>query len=90
MISVLFILNRFTWGLNLHNLMNISNPLTFRIKTFLPVCFFFYQLGLCSVSYTADEHSIYHFLSLFYIKDFSFLFIFHFHFFFKSDNCPRL
>ena len=28
MISVLFILNRFTWGLNY---MNISNPLTFRI-----------------------------------------------------------
>ena len=34
MISKLFILNRFTWGLNLHDLMNISNPLTFRVKTF--------------------------------------------------------
>ena len=27
----------------------------------LPVCFCFYQLGLCSVSYTANEYSIYHF-----------------------------
>ena len=25
----------------------------------LPVCFCFYQLGLCSVSYTANEYSIY-------------------------------
>ena len=34
----------------------------------LPVCFCFYQLGLCSVSYTADENSIYHFCII--IKDF--------------------
>ena len=27
----------------------------------LRVCFCFYQLGLCSVSYTANEYSIYHF-----------------------------
>ena len=27
----------------------------------LPVCFCFHQLGLCSVSYTANEYSIYHF-----------------------------
>ena len=25
----------------------------------LPVCFCFYQLGLCSVSYIANEYSIY-------------------------------
>ena len=34
----------------------------------LPVCFCFYQLGLCSVSYTAIEYSIYHFCII--IKDF--------------------
>ena len=34
----------------------------------LPVCFCFYQLGLCSVSYTAKEYSIYHFCII--IKDF--------------------
>ena len=33
----------------------------------LPVCFRFYQLGLCSVSYTAYEYSIYHFCII--IKD---------------------
>ena len=33
----------------------------------LPVCFCFYQLGLCSVSYTANEYSIYHFCII--IKD---------------------
>ena len=33
-----------------------------------PVCFCFYQLGLCSVSYTANEYSIYHFCIT--IKDF--------------------
>ena len=27
----------------------------------LQVCFCFYQLGLCSVGYTANEYSIYHF-----------------------------
>ena len=27
----------------------------------LPVCFCFYQLGLCSVSYTANKYSICHF-----------------------------
>ena len=27
----------------------------------LPLCFCFYQIGLCSVSYTANEYSIYHF-----------------------------
>ena len=26
----------------------------------LPVCFCLYQLGMCSVSYTANEYSIYH------------------------------
>ena len=31
------------------------------------ICFCFYQLGLCSVSYTAHEYSIYHFCV---IKDF--------------------
>ena len=34
----------------------------------LQVCFCFYQLGLCSVSYTANEHSLYHFGII--IKDF--------------------
>ena len=34
----------------------------------LPVCCCFYQLGLCSVSYTANEYSIYHFCII--IKDF--------------------
>ena len=34
----------------------------------LPLCFCFYQLGLCSVSYTANEYSIYHFCII--IKDF--------------------
>ena len=34
----------------------------------LPVCFCFYQLGLCSVSHTANEYSIYHFCII--IKDF--------------------
>ena len=34
----------------------------------LPVRFYFYQLGLCSVSYTANEYSIYHFCII--IKDF--------------------
>ena len=34
----------------------------------LPVCFCFYQLGLCPVSYTANEYSIYHFS--FIIEDF--------------------
>ena len=31
--------------------------------------FAFYQLGLCSVTYTANEYSIYHFCVM--IKDFS-------------------
>ena len=34
----------------------------------LPVCFCFYQLGLSSVSYTANEYSVYHFCII--IKDF--------------------
>ena len=34
----------------------------------LPVCFCFYQLSLCAVSYTAKEYSIYHFRIV--IKDF--------------------
>ena len=34
----------------------------------LPVCFCFYQLGLCSVSYTANEYSIYHIFII--VKDF--------------------
>ena len=34
----------------------------------LLVCFCFYQLGFCSVSYTANEYSIYHFYII--IKDF--------------------
>ena len=34
----------------------------------LLVCFCFYQLGLCSVSYIANEYSIYHFCII--IKDF--------------------
>ena len=34
----------------------------------MSVCFAFYQLGLCSVSYTANEYSIYHFCII--IKDF--------------------
>ena len=34
----------------------------------LPVCFCFNQLGLCSVSYTANEYSIYYFRII--IKDF--------------------
>ena len=35
----------------------------------LSIIFCFYQLGLCSVTYTADEYSIYHFCVM--IKDFS-------------------
>ena len=42
-------------------------------------CFCFYQLGLCSVSHSANKYSIYHFCIM--TKD---------HFFFKSDYCPRL
>ena len=34
----------------------------------LPVCFCFYQLDLCSLSYTANKYSIYHFCII--IKDF--------------------
>ena len=34
----------------------------------LPVCFYFYQLGLCSVSHAANEYSIYHVCII--IKDF--------------------
>ena len=34
MISLLFILNKIYLGVELHNLMSISNPLTFRVKTF--------------------------------------------------------
>ena len=34
----------------------------------LPVCFCSYQLGLCSVTFTANEYSIYHFCII--IKDF--------------------
>ena len=34
----------------------------------LPVCFCFYQLGLWSVSYTANEYSIHHFCII--LKDF--------------------
>ena len=34
----------------------------------LPLCFCFYQIGLCSVSHTANEYSIYHFRII--IKDF--------------------
>ena len=34
----------------------------------LPVCFCFYQLGFCSISYTGNEYSIYHFCII--IKDF--------------------
>ena len=33
-ISILFILNGFAWGVELHNLMNFSNPLLFRVETF--------------------------------------------------------
>ena len=36
----------------------------------LCLCFCFFQLGLCSVSYTANEYSIYHFCIM--IKDFHF------------------
>ena len=43
------------------------------------LCFCFYQLGLYSVSYTANEYSIYHFCIV--IKNF--------YFFFKCDYCPR-
>ena len=37
--------------------------------TFVCLCFCFHQLGLCSVSYTANEYSIFHFCIL--MKDFS-------------------
>ena len=48
----------------------------------LPVCFCFYQFGLCSVSYTANEYSIYHFSII--MEDFFISIL-------KSDyNCPRL
>ena len=33
----------------------------------LPVCFCFYLFGLCSVSYTVNKYSIYHFCII--IKD---------------------
>ena len=33
-ISIRFILNRSTWGVELHDLMNVSNPVTFRVKGF--------------------------------------------------------
>ena len=46
----------------------------------LPVYFCFYQLGLCSVSYTANEYSIYHFCII--IKDFFISFS-------KSDYCVQ-
>ena len=39
----------------------------------LCLCFSFYQLGLCSVIYTANEYSIYHFCIM--IKDFSISFL---------------
>ena len=35
----------------------------------LSICFCFYQLGLCSVTYTVNEYSIYHFYVM--IKAFS-------------------
>ena len=35
-------------------------------------CFCFYQFGLCSVTHTANEYSIYHFFIM--IKDFSIFF----------------
>ena len=38
----------------------------------LCLCFCFYQVGLCLVSYIANEHSIYHFCIM--IKDFPFSF----------------
>ena len=38
----------------------------------LPVCFCFFQLGLCSVSSTANEYSIYHFCII--MKDVSHFF----------------
>ena len=33
-ISILFILNGFAWGVELHNLLNFSNSLLFRVETF--------------------------------------------------------
>ena len=47
----------------------------------LPACFCFYQLGLCSVSYTVNEYSIYLFSII--IEDFLISFL-------KSDYCPKL
>ena len=47
----------------------------------LQVCFCFYQLGLCSISYTANEYSIYHFSII--IEDFLISFL-------KSNDYPRL
>ena len=47
----------------------------------LPVCFCFCQLGLCSVSCTANEYSIYHFSII--TEDFFISFL-------KSDYCRRL
>ena len=38
----------------------------------LSIFFCFYQFGLCSVTYTANEYSIYHFCVM--IKDFSIFF----------------
>ena len=49
----------------------------YRMKRFIdmeqsPLSMFLLQLGLCSVSYTANEYSIYHFCIM--IKDFSIYF----------------
>ena len=53
---------------------NVSDEKTIDMEHLLclPVCFCFHQLGLCLVSYTANECSIYHFCII--TRDFFFFF----------------
>ena len=44
----------------------------YQMKGFIDISFCFYQVGLCSVSYIANEYSIYHFCIV--IKGLSFYF----------------
>ena len=43
-----------------------------KIRWYVTITFLYDQLGLCPVSYTANEYSIYHFCIM--IKDFSIFF----------------
>ena len=48
---------------------NVSDEKFIDMERHLSLCFCFDQLGLCSVSYTANEYCVYHFCIM--IKDFS-------------------